>query len=144
MSKSSGWRTRRIVSSEFKEKVALAVLREDKTLAELCQQYEVHPNRISDCKKQFLAGAADVFAAVKAPEVDLRPLHAKIGQLALENPDLQHRSGVQFTAQEFVNTVIASEATLSMDGPGAWRADLGFCHNVFVERVWRSVVLTTT
>lgn len=43
MSKSSGRRTRRVFSAEFKAKVALAALGEDKTLAELCQQYELHP-----------------------------------------------------------------------------------------------------
>ncbi len=43
MSKSSGRRTRRLFNPEFKAKVALAALREGKTLAELCQQFELHP-----------------------------------------------------------------------------------------------------
>ena len=47
MSKSSGLRTSRVFSAEFKDKVALAVLREDMTLAELCQQFELHPARKS-------------------------------------------------------------------------------------------------
>ncbi len=46
MSKSSARRTRRVFSVEFKAKVALAALWEDKTLAELCQQFELHPNQI--------------------------------------------------------------------------------------------------
>ena len=46
MSKSSARRTRRVFNSEFKAKVALAALREDKTLAELCQQFELHPTQI--------------------------------------------------------------------------------------------------
>jgi transposase len=46
--KSSARRTRRVFSSEFKAKVALAALREDKTMAQLCQQYELHPHQISD------------------------------------------------------------------------------------------------
>jgi transposase len=47
MSKSSGRRTRREFNPEFKAKVALASLREDKTLAQLCQQYELHPTQIT-------------------------------------------------------------------------------------------------
>lgn len=46
--KSSGRRTRRLFNSEFKAKVALAALREDKTMAQLCQQYELHPSQIND------------------------------------------------------------------------------------------------
>jgi len=86
MSKSSGRRTRRVFSSEFKAKVALAALREDKTLAELSQQFELHPNQITEWRRQLLDKAADVFdpAGKTAETVDLEPLHAKIGQQALE------------------------------------------------------------
>jgi len=83
--KSSGRRTRRLFSSEFKAKVALSALREDKTMAELCQQYELHPSQINDWKKLLLERAAELFDKGAAPEpVDLKPLHAKIGQQALE------------------------------------------------------------
>ena len=86
-------RPRRTHSAAFKAKVALAVVRGDKTLAELAQQHDVHPNQITDWKNQLLAKAADVFggeprAADEAP-VDLKVLHAKIGQLALENDFLE-------------------------------------------------------
>ena len=86
MSKSSGRRTRRVFSSEFKAKVALAALREDKTLAELSQQFELHPNQITEWRRQLLDKAADVFdpAGKTAETVDLKSLHAKIGQQALE------------------------------------------------------------
>jgi transposase-like protein len=83
--RSSGRRTRRLFSSEFKAKVALSALREDKTMAELCQQYELHPSQINDWKRLLLERAAELFDRGAAPElVDLKPLHAKIGQQALE------------------------------------------------------------
>ena len=46
--------------------------------------------------------------------------------------------GSQFTASDFTDAVLNKGCKLSMDGRGAWRGDLEFCHNVFVERVWRS------
>jgi transposase len=86
MSKSSGRRSHRLFNPELKSKLALATLREDKTLAELCQQFELHPKQIIDWKKQLLANANGIFGtASKEPEpVDLGPLHIKIGQQALE------------------------------------------------------------
>jgi len=88
--KSSGRRTRRSHSPVFKAKVALAALREDKTMAELCKEFELHPTQINEWKRQLLNRAADVFdTAAPAEPVDLAPLHAKIGQLALENDFLE-------------------------------------------------------
>jgi transposase len=82
---SSGRRTRRVFNAEFKAKVALAALRQDKTLAQLCQQYELHPAQINDWKQQLMSRASEVFDNAAAPDpVDLAPLHAKIGQQALE------------------------------------------------------------
>ena len=81
---------RRKLTAEFKAKVALAALREDKTMAELCQQFEVHANQIGEWKKQLVSRATEVFdGAGVAEPVDLDPLHAKIGQLALENDFLE-------------------------------------------------------
>jgi transposase len=82
-------RTRRNHSGSFKAKVALAALRGDKTLTEIAAHYEVHPNQVTEWKRQLLERASDVFdngaAAGKSENVpDLKELHAKIGQQALE------------------------------------------------------------
>ena len=91
MVKKSARRTRRTHSPAFKAQVALAALRDDRTMAELCKEFELHASQVIEWKRQLLEGAAGVFgsgAAVAAP-VDLAPLHAKIGQLALENDFLE-------------------------------------------------------
>ena len=84
-------RPRRNHSAAFKAKVALAAVRGDKTLAELAKQFDVHPNQITDWKNQLVAQSATVFDGGKPaePAVDLKALHAKIGQLALENDFLE-------------------------------------------------------
>ncbi|CAK0763992.1 transposase [Azospirillaceae bacterium] len=68
----------------------MAAIKGEKTLAELAQQFDVHANQITTWRTQLLEGAAGVFGgkvseAPSEPSVDLQALHAKIGQLALEN-----------------------------------------------------------
>ena len=82
-------RKRRNHSPAFKAKVALAAVKGERTLAELAEQFEVHPNQIQDWKRRLVEGAEDVFGGnvVEAQhnEREVEKLHAKIGQLAMEN-----------------------------------------------------------
>ena len=84
-------RTRRNHGATFKAQVALAAVKGDKTLAELAEQFSVHPTQITEWKQQLLARAADVFGRTTPTSAtpDLKTLHAKIGQLALENDFLE-------------------------------------------------------
>ena len=81
-------RPRRNHAPAFKAKVALAAMKGDKTLAELAQQFDVHPNQITQWKSQLLERAMELFttpAEREAGTPDVKALHAKIGQLAMEN-----------------------------------------------------------
>jgi transposase len=86
-------RPRRNHSPAFKAKVALAAIKSDRTLAQLAEQFDVHPNQITTWKAQLEGGAVDVFAvgstAPITPAVDVKSLHAKIGELTLENDFLE-------------------------------------------------------
>jgi len=86
-------RPRRNHSAAFKAKVALAALKGDRTMSELAQQFDLHPNQIKQWKDQLLENVQGVFEGSTKPEasapVDLKELHAKIGQLALENDFLE-------------------------------------------------------
>jgi transposase len=87
-------RPRRNRTAVFKAKVALAAIKGEKTLSELAEQFDVHANQIMQWKSQLLEGAVDVFggeakAEMAATAVDLKTLHAKIGELTLENDFLE-------------------------------------------------------
>lgn len=89
-------RARRNHSPAFKAKVALEAIRGEQTVAELAQRHDIHPNQVTQWKMQLLERATEVFNApggpVEAP-VDVKTLHAKIGELALENDFLERALG---------------------------------------------------
>ena len=82
-------RPRRNHSPAFKAKVALAAIKGEKTLTELAEQFDVHANQITSWRTQLLEGAAEVFGGdgkgAAPPPVDVKELHAKIGELTLTN-----------------------------------------------------------
>jgi transposase-like protein len=91
-------RARRNHTPAFKAKVALAALKNDRTMAQLAEQFDVHHNQIATWKDQLLEGAADVFerggnGRSSTSEIDVKSLHAKIGELVLENDFLQRALG---------------------------------------------------
>jgi transposase-like protein len=91
-------RPRRNHTPAFKAKVALAAIKGDRSLAQLAEQFDVHPNQITTWKAQLEEGAADVFGSgggsgTAQPAVDVKLLHAKIGELTLENDFLEGALG---------------------------------------------------
>ena len=90
--------TRRNFSAEFKAKVALEALVGDRTLAELAARHGVHPNMITQWKRQAKESLPEVFAKKASRgaadrEAEVKALHAKIGQLTVENDFLSKAFG---------------------------------------------------
>jgi transposase len=90
-------RPRRNHSLAFKAKVAVAAIKGEKTMIELAQEFNVHPNQIKQWRDQLLEGATGVFGeAPKAepePTIDVKTLHVKIGELTLKNDFLSGALG---------------------------------------------------
>ena len=87
-------RPRRNHTPAFKAKVALAAVKGDRTITQLAEQYDVHPNQITAWKAQLESKAADAFgpgggSGAEQAVVDVKSLHAKIGELTLENDFLE-------------------------------------------------------
>jgi transposase len=87
-------RPRRNHTPAFKAKVALAAIKGEMTLAQLAEHFDVHANQITAWKALLLEGAADVFGGGSGggptpAAIDVKSLHAKIGELTLENDFLE-------------------------------------------------------
>jgi transposase len=86
-------RSRRTHTPAFKAKMALAAIKGELTLAQLAEHFDVHPNQITQWKAQLQESAANVFgpdgSGPVQPAVDVKALHAKIGELTLENDFLE-------------------------------------------------------
>jgi len=80
-------RPRRNHAPAFKAKVALEALKGEQTTVELAQRFQVHPNQITEWKRQLLDHAADIFDRDRKSQEgpNVKDLHAKIGQLSMEN-----------------------------------------------------------
>ena len=76
-------------SDTFEAAVALEALRGDKTVQEIAAKRQLHPTQVSTWKRQAIEGMAGVFSdkvkKAENREGEIKELHAKIGQLAVEN-----------------------------------------------------------
>jgi len=88
---------RKSFSAEFMAKVALAALKEDKTLAELSSQYEVHRTQITKWRKRAQDGLLEIFQGKGKESLNdngklVDELYRQIGQLRVENEWLKKKS----------------------------------------------------
>jgi transposase len=91
------YRMRKRYGADFKAKVAIEALREDRTLAELASEYEIHSSQITNWKKELQDRASEIFGANVSKEIKTAKtleadLYRKIGQLNVEIDWLKKKS----------------------------------------------------
>ena len=140
-------RKRRNHSSAFKAKVALSTLKGERTVAELAEQFDVHPNQIQDWKKRLAKGFMYLVAIMdwysrrvlawrvsNTLDTDFCIEALEEALQRFEAPEIFNTDqGSQFTCEAFTDVLKDHAIAISMDGKGRW------VDNVFVERLWRSV-----
>jgi len=90
--------SRRKYNPEFKAKVALAALKDDETIAQLANRFEVHPSQVRKWKREIEEGAAGIFGSdhgqnKKDDEALMAKLYQEIGQLKVERDFLERKLG---------------------------------------------------
>ena len=90
---------RKILTSAQKAKIALAAVKEQKTVNEIAQEFGVHPTQIGLWKKALVENASQLFEVKRGPKAidpqsDPERLYAKIGQLNMELDWLKKKSGI--------------------------------------------------
>ena len=93
---------RRQFTAEFKTKIVLEILKEEKQIGELAAENGLSPNQLRNWKKEFLENAPKVFSEsrqekeIRAKEREMdeerTELMAKVGQLTIENDWLKKKS----------------------------------------------------
>lgn len=87
---------RRKHSPDFKKKIALEAIREQKTINQIAKEFQVHPVQVSEWKKQLLEGCGSVFSGdsrQESREDEIATLEQKIGRLCIENDFLKKKLG---------------------------------------------------
>jgi transposase len=121
-------RKRRTFSDDFKAKVAIEAIKGVKTLAELATEYKVHPNQISDWKRQLLTNAPELFASGrktrgKTEEELTAPLYEEIGRLKMDLKWLEKK----LLVCRFQHAAVGWSPVPSIrsGGSAGWQASLG-------------------
>jgi transposase len=121
-------RPRRNHTPAFKAKVALAAVKGEKTLAELAQQFDIHPNQVTQWRHSFSTVRpgcwADSRSDSQVPVVDLTVLHAKVVELTLENDFIARcdRDRGSRTALATATGVLSRYIAVGHSGPGSGSA----------------------
>jgi transposase-like protein len=87
---------RRKHSPDFKKKVALEAIRDQKTISQIAKEFQVHPVQVSEWKRQLLEGCGSIFEGNRRPESredEIAALERKIGRLCVENDFLKKKLG---------------------------------------------------